>query len=209
MTDQDEQVPGRGPITWHAGEVGPDDRRALLGHAGATLWFTGLSGSGKSTIAVALERALLERGVLAYRLDGDNLRHGLNAGLGFTDEDRAENVRRTGEVARLIADAGLICLASLISPARAQRDLVRAMHDRVGLAFAEVFVETPLEICETRDPKGLYKKARAGEIRGMTGIDAPYEAPSSPELTLTTADCDPDACVQRCLAWLRAAGVIS
>ena len=149
-----------------------------------TVWLTGLSGSGKSTIAVAVEAALLERGRHAYLLDGDNLRHGLNGNLGFSAEDRAENVRRVGEVAKLLADAGTVALVSLVSPYAADRERVRAVHADVGLRFVEVFVDTPLEECERRDPKGLYAKARAGELKGMTGIDDPYEPPSRPELTL-------------------------
>jgi adenylyl-sulfate kinase len=152
------------------------------------VWFTGLSGSGKSTIANAVAERLLEIGRPAYVLDGDNLRHGLNADLGFSAADRAENVRRVGEVARLMADAGLVVLVPVISPYRADRDRVRTAHEAAGLRFVEVFVDTPLELCEQRDPKGLYAKARAGEVTGMTGIDDPYEPPLSPELVLTPAD---------------------
>jgi adenylyl-sulfate kinase len=152
-----------------------------------TLWFTGLSGSGKSTIANAVAERLLELGRPAYVLDGDNLRHGLNADLGFSAADRAENVRRVGEVARLMADAGLVVLVPVISPYRADRDRVREAHEAAGLRFVEVFVDTPLELCEQRDPKGLYAKARAGEVTGMTGIDDPYEPPPTPELVLTPA----------------------
>lgn len=173
-------------IHWHHGEVTRDDRAAMLGHKGATLWFTGLSGSGKSTVAVALERALAARGVLSYRLDGDNIRHGINANLGFSAEDRQENIRRVGEISRLFADSGVIVLSSFISPYRDDRELVRRMHDDGDLCFLEVFVDCPLEEAEARDPKGLYKKARAGEIKGFTGIDDPYEAPSAPELHLHT-----------------------
>jgi bifunctional enzyme CysN/CysC len=156
--------------------------------SGATVWFTGLSGSGKSTIANAVAERLLEIGRPAYVLDGDNLRHGLNADLGFSAADRAENVRRVGEVARLMADAGLVVLVPVISPYRADRDRVRTAHDVAGLRFVEIFVDTPLELCEQRDPKGLYAKARAGEVTGMTGIDDPYEPPRSPELVVTPAD---------------------
>jgi adenylylsulfate kinase len=173
-------------ITWHEGEVTRTERQKALGQKGATLWLTGLSGSGKSTIAVALEQVLLQRGMHAYRLDGDNVRHGLNRNLGFSAEDRAENIRRIGEVAKLFADAGIIALTSFISPYRADRDLVRQLHVDAGLPFFEVFVECPLEEAERRDPKGLYKKARAGEIKGFTGIDDPYEAPEKPELVLPT-----------------------
>ena len=152
---------------------------------GATVWFTGLSGSGKSTVAAICERRLLEGGRPAYLLDGDNLRHGLNADLGFSAGDRTENIRRVGEVARLFADAGVIALVPVISPYRADRTRARAAHDEVGLPFVEVFVDTPIEVCEARDPKGLYARARAGELKGFTGIDDPYEAPLTPELRLT------------------------
>jgi bifunctional enzyme CysN/CysC len=155
------------------------------------VWFTGLSGSGKSTVAAEVERSLVTAGRPAYLLDGDNLRHGLNADLGFSAADRTENIRRVGEVARLFADAGVVALVPVISPYRADRDRVRAIHEAVGLQFVEVFVDTPLELCESRDPKGLYAKARAGEIVGFTGIDDPYEAPERPDLRLTPADGDP------------------
>ena len=171
-------------VTWHAGAVERARRAEATGGAGATVWLTGLPASGKSTIAVALEAALLDQRRAAYLLDGDNLRHGLNGNLGFSAEDRAENVRRTGEVARLFADSGVVAVVSLVSPYEADRSRVRALHDAQGLPFAEVFVDTPLEECERRDPKGLYARARAGELKGMTGIDDPYEAPRSPELHL-------------------------
>jgi len=186
-------------VTWHEGTVGPADRPTV----GATVWLTGLSGSGKSTVAVALERLLVEEGRPAYRLDGDNLRLGLNADLGFSADDRDENVRRAGEVARLLADAGVVAIVPLISPYRAGRDRARAVHDAAGVAFYEVFVDTPIELCEQRDPKGLYAKARAGEITGFTGIDDPYEPPSSPELVLTPGDGDPDAQAAAIRALLR------
>jgi bifunctional enzyme CysN/CysC len=176
-------------VTWHDGEVGRGDRPSL----GATIWLTGLSGSGKSTVAVALERLLIAEGRPAYRLDGDNLRLGLNADLGFSATDRDENVRRAGEVARLLADAGVVAIVPLISPYRAGRDRARAVHAAADLPFLEVFVDTPIELCEQRDPKGLYAKARAGEITGFTGIDDPYEAPAAPELVLTPDDGDPAA----------------
>ena len=175
-------------IVWHDGEVGRDDRAKVLGHQGCTLWLTGLSGSGKSTVGVALEQALNARSVLAYRLDGDNVRHGLNANLGFGADDRKENIRRIGEVAKLFADAGVVTISSFISPYQADRDQVRKIHEDAGLKFLEVFINTPIEICEQRDPKGLYKKARAGEIKGFTGIDDPYEQPQSPEITVNTGD---------------------
>lgn len=173
-------------IQWHEGEVSRDDRAKVLGHQGCTLWLTGLSGSGKSTIGVALEHALISRKVLAYRLDGDNVRHGLNANLGFGADDRTENIRRIGEVAKLFADAGVVTISSFISPYQRDRDQVRKIHQDAGLTFLEVFIDTPIEICEQRDPKGLYKKARAGEIKGFTGIDDPYEAPTSAEIHVRT-----------------------
>ncbi len=166
-------------VVWHPAAVGRSERPA-----GMTVWFTGLSGSGKSTVAVELERLLVESGRAAYLLDGDNLRHGLNADLGFGAADRAENVRRVGEVAKLFADAGSIAVVSLVSPYRADRNRVRSSHEAAGLRFVEVFVDTPLELCEARDPKGLYARARAGEITGFTGIDDPYEAPDTPDLVL-------------------------
>ena len=197
-------------ITWHEG-FSREERWKLLGSKGATMWFTGLSASGKSTIAVALEQTLLQRGVNAYRLDGDNVRFGLNKNLGFSAEDRAENIRRIGEVAKLFADSGTLALTSFISPYRADRDNCRELHekDKVGaIPFIEVFVDTPIEVCEQRDPKGLYKKARAGEIKGFTGIDDPYEAPSKPELVLKPADMSVEESVQACLEYLEKRGII-
>lgn len=173
-------------VTWHDGDITIDDRSALLGQKGATLWFTGLSGSGKSTVAVALEKALFERGKLSYRLDGDNIRLGINKNLGFSAEDRTENIRRIGEIAKLFVDSGVIALSSFISPYRADRDQVRALHLESEFAFIEIFVDCALSEAEKRDPKGLYKKARAGEIKNFTGIDDPYEAPNSPEIHLHT-----------------------
>ncbi|MFC7449529.1 sulfate adenylyltransferase subunit CysN [Rhodococcus daqingensis] len=176
-------------VVWHAASVS----RAERATKGATVWLTGLSASGKSTVAVELERRLVASGVPAYRLDGDNLRHGLNADLGFGAADRAENVRRVGEVAQLLADAGMVAVASLISPYREDRDRVRAQHIAAGLPFVEVFIDTPVELCEARDPKGMYAKARAGEITGFTGVDDPYEAPTNAELVLRPEDGDPVA----------------
>jgi adenylylsulfate kinase len=173
-------------IHWHDGTVTRADRNKLLGQKGATLWFTGLSGSGKSTIAVALEGALYEAGKLAYRLDGDNIRFGINKNLGFSAEDRKENIRRIGEIAKLYVDAGIITLSSFISPYREDRDNVRKLHEEAGMDFIEVFVDCKLDEAEKRDPKGLYKKARAGEIKNFTGIDDPYEAPENPEIHLST-----------------------
>lgn len=171
-------------VHWHEGEILREHRHQLLGQQGATLWFTGLSGSGKSTVAVALEEALYKRGKLAYRLDGDNIRLGINRNLGFSTEDRKENIRRIGEVAKLFVDCGVIVLSSFISPYRVDRDVVRKLHEESGMAFIEVFVDCALSEAEKRDPKGLYKKARAGEIKNFTGIDDPYEAPETPEIHL-------------------------
>ncbi len=169
-------------ITFHPSRLSREERWGSLDTAGATIWMTGLSGSGKSTIATAIEHTLVSSGRAAFMLDGDNLRHGLNANLGFSAEDRAENVRRVGEVAKILAEAGTVSIVSLVSPYRADRDRVRAAHDEAGIPFYEVFVNTPLEECERRDPKGLYAKARAGEITDLTGVGSPYEAPEDPEL---------------------------
>jgi adenylyl-sulfate kinase len=171
-------------VTWQANELTRERRWATLGGAGATVWFTGLSGSGKSTIAAAVEGRLVADGRPAYLLDGDNLRHGLNGDLGFEPGARDENVRRAGEVARLFADAGLVALVSLVSPYAAARDAARAVHEADGLSFVEVWVSTPAEECARRDPKGLWARAKRGELKGMTGLDAPYEAPARPELEL-------------------------
>jgi bifunctional enzyme CysN/CysC len=187
-------------VVWHHGTVGRADRP----EPGATVWFTGLSGAGKSTVAAEVERALVRAGRAAYLLDGDNLRHGINADLGFSAEDRTENIRRVGEVARLFADAGVVALVPVISPYRADRDRARAIHLSVGLPFIEVFVDTPLDVCEARDVKGLYARARAGEIAGFTGIDDPYEPPEHPDLRLTPADGDPVAQAGRVLRLLDA-----
>ncbi|MCW5756344.1 MAG: adenylyl-sulfate kinase [Phycisphaeraceae bacterium] len=194
-------------IHWHEGDLSRTDRWNALKAKGATIWFTGLSGSGKSTVASAVEQVLVQRGVNAYRLDGDNIRHGLNKNLGFSAEDRAENIRRIGEVAKLFADAGVLALTSFISPYVRDRDLCRKMHVDSGLPFIEVFVDTPLEECEKRDPKGLYKKARAGEIKGFTGIDDPYEAPAHAELVLKTAGRPIDDCVREVLDFLENKGL--
>ncbi len=183
-------------VVWHPGAVSREERAAVTGGLGATVWLTGLSGSGKSTIAHRTEQALVAMGRAAYVLDGDNLRHGLNGDLGFTSGDRTENVRRVGEVARLMADSGLVVLVPVISPYRADRDRVRRIHQVADVPFHEAFVDTPIEVCEQRDPKGLYKKARAGEIKGFTGIDDPYEAPLQPELVLRTAELSVDEAVR-------------
>ena len=193
-----ERIGRGGNVVWHEGAVARADRPT----AGATVWFTGLSGSGKSTVAAEVERALVTAGRPAYLLDGDNLRHGLNADLGFSAGDRSENIRRVGEVARLFADAGVVALVPVISPYRADRAAARAIHDGVGLRFVEVFVDTPLEVCEARDPKGLYKLARRGEITGFTGVDDPYETPPEPDLRLTPEDGDPAAQAVRVLILL-------
>lgn len=169
-------------VVWHPHAITRADREAGNGHRGVVLWFTGLSGSGKSTVAGALEQALHAHGVSTYLLDGDNVRHGLCRDLGFSDDDRRENIRRVGEVAKLMVDAGLVVLTAFISPHRAERRMVRELLD--DGQFVEVFVDTPLAICEARDPKGLYKKARAGELRNFTGIDSVYEAPEAPDVHL-------------------------
>ncbi len=199
-------------IHWHEGNLGREERWKALKGRGATMWFTGLPASGKSTIASALEQILVQRGLHCYRLDGDNIRHGLNKNLGFSAEDRAENIRRIGEVAKLFADSGSVTLTSFISPYRRDRDLAREMHekDKAGaIAFLEVFVDAPIEVCEQRDPKGLYKKARAGELKGFTGIDDPYEAPLKPELVLKPATMSVEESVRACLDLLRTRGVVA
>lgn len=178
-------------ITWHEGHVERAHREKLLKQKGATVWFTGLSGSGKSTVAFTLEHALVERGHLAYVLDGDNIRHGLNKNLGFSPEDREENIRRIGEVSKLFADAGVLAFTSFISPYRKDRDQARKIHEEAGLTFIEVYVYAPLEVCEKRDPKGLYQKAREGKIPEFTGISAPYEEPLKPEILLDVTNITP------------------
>jgi adenylylsulfate kinase len=195
-------------ITWHEGHVTREERGQLLKQKGATLWFTGLSGSGKSTIAFTLEHALVQQGRLAYVLDGDNIRHGLNKNLGFSAADREENIRRIGEVAKLFADCGVVAMTSFISPYRKDRDVVRELHQKDGLPFIEVFVSTPIATCETRDPKGLYKKARAGQIKNFTGIDDPYEAPEKPELTIDATNTSPQQAAALLLEYLQKQGII-
>jgi adenylylsulfate kinase len=194
-------------ITWHRGQVTRADREKLLQQRGVTVWLTGLSGSGKSTLAVAAERALASRGRVAYVLDGDNIRHGLNKNLGFGPADRSENIRRIGEVAKLFNDAGLIVFTSFISPYRADRDAVRALMPAGD--FVEVFVDASVETCEGRDVKGLYRKARAGEIPEFTGISAPYEAPLSPELVLDTNRQTVDESVGAILRFLEEKGYLA
>jgi len=208
-------------VVWHQHAVGREDRERLNGHRGCVVWFTGLSGCGKSTVANVVDRKLHERGVRSYVLDGDNVRHGLNAtpqmlaerygqpfaerfGLSFGQQDREENIRRVGGVARLMCDAGLVTLTAFVSPYRADRDAVRASLDAGD--FLEVFVDAPLEVCEARDPKGLYKKARAGQIKDFTGINAPYEVPLTPELILKSAEASPDELAEQVLSFLSAAG---
>ncbi len=193
-------------LTWHEGQVSRVDRESRLGQQGATVWLTGLSGSGKSTIAVAAEQALASRGRLTYILDGDNIRHGLNSNLGFSPEDRSENIRRIGEVAKLFTDAGVIVFSSFISPYRADRDAVR---DTLGDGdFIEVYVAASLETCESRDVKGLYQKARAGEIPEFTGISAPYEEPEKPELVIDTNRHTVDQSVEQLVGFLDKGGYL-
>jgi adenylylsulfate kinase len=187
-------------ITWHEGQIGRSERESVLGQRGVTIWLTGLSGSGKSTIAVAAEKALVQSGRLAYVLDGDNIRHGLNSNLGFSPDDRTENIRRIGEVSKLFTDSGVICFASFISPYRQDRDAVRAIMEPGD--FIEVYVAADVETCEARDVKGLYAKARSGEIPEFTGISAPYEAPEKPELVLDTAVQSIEESVTELMAYL-------
>src|SRR4051812_16750178 len=198
-------------ITWHAGAVTRAHREQLLGQRGVTVWMTGLSGSGKSTIAVIVEQILVQHGRLAYLLDGDNVRHGLNKNLGFSADDRAENIRRIGEVAKLFTDAGVIAIASFISPYRRDRSAVRALMKPGD--FVEVYVDTPLQVAESRDPKGLYKKARAavaaGKGLGFTGVDDPYEPPESPEIVLKTEQLTAEAAAQHVVDYLHAHGYLT
>lgn len=175
-------------VTWHEGVVERAQRWESIGQRGATVWFTGLPASGKSTVAAAVEAELIRSARTAYRLDGDNLRHGVCGDLGFTAEDRDRNVRRTAEVARLFADAGVVALVSVVSPYAAARAFARELHERDGLRFIEVYVNTPLEVCEERDPKGLYARAKAGELHGFTGVDDPYEPPTAPDVELRCLD---------------------
>ena len=196
-------------ITWHEGAVSRAERQRNLGQKGATVWMTGLPASGKSTMAVALEQVLIQRNKHAYVLDGDNVRHGLNKDLGFSAEDRAENIRRIGEVAKLFADSGLIVITSFISPYVSDRDLARKLHDDAGVPFLEVYVEVPLAVAEKRDPKGLYKKARAGQIKGFTGIDDPYEPPPKPELVVATDRLSEGESVRKVLGLLEERGLLN
>jgi adenylylsulfate kinase len=188
--------------------VTPEERSVLLHQKGCTIWFTGLPSAGKSTIAFTLEHALVQRGHLAYVLDGDNIRHGLNKNLGFSAVDREENIRRIGEVARLFADCGVITMTSFISPYRKDRDNARALHSKDHVPFLEIHVNTPLETCEQRDPKGLYKKARAGQLKNFTGIDDPYEAPLQPEMTIDAATTSPQEATVAILNYLEKQGLV-
>jgi adenylylsulfate kinase len=195
-------------ITWHEGHVSAQERCRMLRQNGATIWLTGLSGSGKSTIAFTLEHALVQQGHLAYVLDGDNIRHGLNKNLGFSAADREENIRRIGEVAKLFADCGVITMTSFISPYRKDRDGVRALHVAAKIPFIEVHVNTPIATCEQRDPKGLYKKARAGELKNFTGVDDPYEAPHKPELNIDATSTSPQEATVMLLGYLEEKGIL-
>src|SRR5215831_7617971 len=194
-------------ITWHEGSVSRQEREGLLNQKGVTVWMTGLSASGKSTIACILEQMLLHKKKHAYRLDGDNIRMGLNKNLGFSAEDRAENIRRIGEVGKLFASAGVITLTAFISPYRGDRNAARALLPEGE--FIEIFVNTPIEVCEARDPKGLYKKARAGQLKGFTGIDDPYEAPEKPELVLDGGKKSIDDLAEEVVAFLKTRGLLS
>ncbi|MBI2839075.1 MAG: adenylyl-sulfate kinase [Acidobacteria bacterium] len=195
-------------ITWHQSHVERAQRENLLNQCGCTLWFTGLPSSGKSTAAFTLEHELVKRGYMAYVLDGDNIRHGLNKNLGFSAEDRDENIRRIGEVAKLFADAGVIAMTSFISPYRKDRDRARQVHVDAGIGFMEIHVDTPVDVCEERDPKGLYKKARLGQIKGFTGVDDPYEAPLHPELVVKTAEQTPQEIAADILLYLQENGYL-
>ncbi|KAH8788493.1 adenylyl-sulfate kinase [Diaporthe sp. PMI_573] len=201
-------------ITWHP-SLSRKERESFRKQKGFTIWFTGLSASGKSTVATALEQHLLHLGVAAYRLDGDNVRFGLNKDLGFSEKDRNENIRRIAEVAKLFADSSTVALTSFISPYRADRQVARELHAASGaqggdepLAFIEVYVDIPIEVAEQRDPKGLYKKARAGEIKDFTGISAPYEAPLEPEITIRTHENSVEECVAQITKYLQEKGLI-
>jgi adenylylsulfate kinase len=193
-------------ITWHHGKITKQDRMGLMRQKGVTIWLTGLSGSGKSTIAVELEHALLENGHQAYILDGDNIRHGLNKNLGFSPEDRTENIRRIGEVAKLFTDANIITVTAFISPYRQDRDDARGLQG--DGEFIEVYVKCPLDVCEERDTKGLYKKARAGEIKEFTGISAPYEEPENPEITVDSSEMSVEESTRAILAYLEENGYV-
>lgn len=193
-------------IVWHHSKVTKEDRQKLNGHKSVVLWFTGLSGAGKSTLSVEVEKELHQRGIRTYILDGDNIRHGLNKDLGFSAEDRKENIRRIGEVAKLMVDAGIVTLTAFISPYREDREMVRQLLGEKE--FIEIYVKCSLEECERRDPKGLYKKARAGEIKGFTGIDDPYEEPENPELVVETDKQTLEESVKQTIAYLEENGYL-
>ncbi len=193
-------------ITWHQSALTKKEREQLLKQKGVVIWFTGLSGSGKSTLALAVEEELYRRGHLCYMLDGDNIRHGLNKNLGFSPEDREENIRRIGEVSKLFADAGLLTMTAFISPYKKDRDMARNLLKKGE--FIEVYVTVPLEIAEQRDPKGLYKKARTGEIKEFTGISAPYEEPTNPELTIDTSQLNPEQGRDKVIQYLEQKGIL-
>lgn len=195
-------------ITWHH-NLTHEERSKIIGQPGATLWFTGLSASGKSTIACALERKLLEQKIQTYRLDGDNVRFGLNKDLGFSEANRNENIRRISEVAKLFADSCTIALTSFISPYKKDRDSARKLHEDANLPFIEVYVNVPLEVAEQRDPKGLYKKAREGLIKNFTGIDDPYEAPETPEIVLNTHEKSVEECADAIISYLKEKKIIA
>ncbi|HLL91709.1 MAG TPA: adenylyl-sulfate kinase, partial [Solirubrobacteraceae bacterium] len=209
--EEDEQVKSeRSPnVRWQGTRMTRERRWSTLGHGGATLWFTGLPGAGKSTVAAAVEERLIEVGQPAFLLDGDNLRHGLNGDLGFDEVARRENVRRTAHVARLLAESGTVALVSLVSPYEADRVAAAALHEADDLRFLEIFVDAPLELCQQRDPKGLYARAQSGELSGMTGVGAPYEAPSAPDLVLGSSRETVEEEVERVLGLLAQHGLIS
>lgn len=204
-SDTAAQLPASTNVVWHHASVTRAQREAQNGHRGAIVWFTGLSGSGKSTLAHAVEEFLYRHGCRTFVLDGDNVRHGLCGDLGFSPKDRQENIRRVGEVAKLFMEAGVIVLIAFISPFRADRERVRSMVERGS--FIEIYCNAPIEICESRDIKGIYKKARAGEIAEFTGISSPYEAPEIPELTVNTDAAELDACVQQVIKEITNRGV--
>ncbi|GAB5593565.1 Adenylyl-sulfate kinase [Umbelopsis nana] len=195
-------------ITWHSGHVSKEERETLLGQKGLTIWFTGLSASGKSTLATALEQTLLHAKISSYRLDGDNIRFGLNKNLGFGPDDRTENIRRIAEVAKLFADSTAIALTAFISPYRADRDAARKLHQDAGIPFIEVYADAPLDVVESRDPKGLYKKAKAGEIKEFTGISAPYEEPLAAEVHIRTDQVSIEEGVRKIIEYLIANGYV-
>jgi bifunctional enzyme CysN/CysC len=209
VEEESEPKTERSPnVRWQGTRVTRERRWSVLGHGGATLWFTGLPGAGKSTVAAAVEERLIEAGRPAFLLDGDNLRHGLNGDLGFDEHARRENVRRTAHVARLLAESGTIVLVSLVSPYAADRRVAADLHDASDLEFMEIFVDAPLELCEQRDPKGLYARARAGELEGMTGVGAPYEPPEEPALVLGSDSESVDAEVERVMMLLTQRGLL-